>query len=748
MLSRTPPRKPTFTWVEQWLSGTKIGRKIVYGYVLSVGVALAGTTLGVMIGNNYQQYGYDLRDDFLEEIETIITLQNHLLHLQKHQQQFFALLDEPKLFREEYKLFKKHQEKAYELWDEFKETHDELKTGDDEEELEMVRDIIEKYDGNEVDYTRQLDATLQVIDFDNPSPEEIERLRNLLIKFAQNPLSRQLRQQVIDLEELLEEVEEEREPAEAVFQKASEIRHVIIGGSVLFSILIATLLVFYTNKLLLSNQRHEIKKQKSLGKQLKEAKEKAVIANRAKSEFLANMSHELRTPLNGILGYTQILEHSSSMTPSETKGINVIHQCGIHLLNLINDILDLAKIEAGKMELEVNHLHFSSFLNDLGAMCQIRAEKKNVAFVEVIDNQLPEHICVDQKRLRQALINLLGNAIKFTDSGKVIFTVKLLKKTINHNQQIINQVRFQVEDTGVGMNPEQLETIFLPFEQVGESTRKSEGTGLGLAITTNIIAMMDSKLEVSSKLGEGSRFWFDLFVPEIDIQESEETVTPKQIIGFKGEKKKILIVDDRWSNRLIVISMLSSLGFQLTEAVDGEEALQKISAFKPDLVIMDLVMPKMDGFETIDKLRQSPQWQSLKIVASSASVFNKDRQRSIDVGADSFLPKPIEKNKLMETLQRHLQLEWIYQQQEQEEKIFPGEKPLEGQALVLPTIEDLKRLYDAARGGLISDILEQIDHLEKANSQFTPFGEKIRQWAKGFKINEIKSYLQSVIEEV
>ena len=708
MLSRNPPRKPAFNWVDNWLSGTKIGRKIVYGYVLSVGVALVGTTLGVMIGNNYQQYGYDLRDDFLEEIETIITLQNHLLHLQKHQQQFFALLDDPETFREEYKLFKKHQEKVYELWDEFKETHNELKTGDDEEELEMVRDIIEKYDGNEVDYTRQLDATLQVIDFDNPSPENIERLRNLLIQFAQNPLSRRLRQQVIDLEELLEEVEEEREPAEVAMARASELRHVIIGGSVLFSILIATLLVFYTNKLLLSNQRHEIKKQKLLGKQLKEAKEKAVIANQAKSEFLANMSHELRTPLNGILGYTQILENSPSMTPSETKGINVIHQCGIHLLNLINDILDLAKIEAGKMELEANNLHFSSFLNDLGAMCQIRAEKKNLAFVEVIDNQLPEHICVDQKRLRQALINLLGNAIKFTDSGKVIFTVKLLKKTLNHNQQPINQVRFQVEDTGVGMTPEELETIFLPFEQVGESTRKSEGTGLGLAITTKIIAMMDSKLEVSSKLAAGSKFWFDLYVPEIDIQEGEETVAPKQIIGFKGEKKKILIVDDRWSNRLIVISMLSSLGFQLTEAVDGEEALQKISALKPDLVIMDLVMPKMDGFETIDKLRQSPQWQSLKIVASSASVFNKDRQRSIDVGADSFLPKPIDKNKLMETLQRHLQLEWIYQEQEQEEKIFPGEKPLEGQALVLPTIEDLKRLYDAARGVKICKILNNL----------------------------------------
>ncbi len=745
MIPQPPKTNPFLNWFAQRLDSTKIERQIVYGYSLAVGIAVLGTTAGLIIGNSYQQYAYELREDFLEEVELTLQLQNQLLHLQKHQQQFLVLLDKPELFREEYLLFKNHQKEVYEVWSLFKDSYQGFKPGDNNEELRIMESIIANYDGLEVDYTRQLDAVLQVMDGDNPSPEERARLQSLLLAFGKNPLSLQLREFVISLEELIAEVEEERLPAEVALRRATQLRNFIIISSILFSILIATLLASYTNKTVLSIQEKELQNQKLLSTQLQEAKEKAEVANLAKSEFLTNMSHELRTPLNGILGYTQIMKNSSTMTASESKGIDVINQCGKHLLTLINDILDLAKIEAGKMELEAGSWHFPSFLNDLVAICKIRAHKKNIAFLKLLETQLPEHISGDQKRLRQVLINLLGNAIKFTDVGKVTFRVDVLKKSLNNNQQLINKIRFQVEDTGIGMTPQQLETIFLPFEQAGEVSRKTEGTGLGLAITTKILSMMDSKLEVRSKLGEGSVFWFDLFVPELDIQEDAEASVPKNIIGFTGEKKKILIVDDRWSNRLIIISMLSPLGFQITEANNGQEALQKITGFQPDLVIMDLVMPQIDGFEVIRRLRKYPQWQLLKIIASSASVFTRDQQKSIEVGADSFLPKPIDKVKLMEMLQKHLQLEWVYQQENQD--ISLEEKALEIQTLVLPSNEQIKELYDSARAGLISDILDLITDLEKDNADLIPFGQKIRHWAKNFQVKEIQNYLKSLTKQ-
>lgn len=284
---------------------------------------------------------------------------------------------------------------------------------------------------------------------------------------------------------------------------------------------------------------------------LQKAEKTAQSANRAKSDFLANMSHELRTPLNGILGYAQILKRDKSLTNSQKDNVGIIYQCGDHLLNLINDILDLSKIEARKMELHPTDFHFPEFLQGIAEICRIRADQKGICLIFEQITQLPTGVKADEKRLRQALINLLGNAVKFTETGGVAFKVGYHE----------GKIRFQVEDTGVGMASEQLEEIFLPFQQVGDHSRKAEGTGLGLAITRQLVQMMGGKIQVKSTFGKGSIFFFDLDLPEVsqyaDIVKEEQ----RNIQGFNGYKRKVIVADDRPENRSILVKMLSPLGF-------------------------------------------------------------------------------------------------------------------------------------------------------------------------------------------
>lgn len=472
------------------------------------------------------------------------------------------------------------------------------------------------------------------------------------------------------------------------------------------------------------------------------AEEIAQSANRAKSEFLANMSHELRTPLNGILGYTQICQKDRSLSEQQKNRIAIIHQCGEHLLTLINDVLDLSKIEARKMELYPREFYFNDFLESIVEICKIKAEQKGISLIYQPLSSLPKVIWADDKRLRQVLLNLLGNAIKFTETGTIAFKVSY------HEQKL----HFQVEDSGIGIAAAHLDEIFQPFQQVGENSRKPEGTGLGLAISSQLVEMMGGTLQVKSTLGVGSTFWFDLDVSATDSLADTSTALKRTIIGVKGDRRKVLIVDDKVTNRSVLVNLLEPIGFDVLEAVDGEDGLNQAQAFQPDVILMDLVMPNLDGFETTRRLRAIPALKDIIVIAISASVFEFDQQQSLKVGCNNFLPKPIREDDLLQMLQKHLKLEWIY---ENDSEI--GEPSKEGDkqessritsstspGFSIPPAEEIAIFWDLAMRGDIRAIAKRATQLEELDRQWSPFATHLRQLAKGFKARQILEFLKQL----
>jgi PAS domain S-box-containing protein len=467
------------------------------------------------------------------------------------------------------------------------------------------------------------------------------------------------------------------------------------------------------------------------------AKDAAEAANRAKSEFLTNMSHELRTPLNGILGFTQILKREKGLNHQQRDAVHTIAKSGDHLLTLINDILDLSKIEAGKMELQPRNFQFPEFIKVINDIIEIRAMQKRIYFTYSATSPLPMVVTGDDTRLRQVLVNLLGNAVKFTKRGGVSFKVGYTPS---------KKIRFQIVDTGTGIAPAQLETIFMPFRQVGDQ-QHLEGTGLGLSISKKFVEMMGGKLAVKSILGKGSVFWFDITLPEAVGWEPVNQVPERHLTGFKGKTRQILVVDDSKLSRLMLVNLFSPLGFEMYEAKNGQEAIEKAQAISPDAILMDIVMPVMDGLEATRRIRQIPVLKDVLIIAASASAFKQHRLASFEAGCNEFVAKPIQNDDLLEKVRLHLKLEWLYEaessKQESPETIKPAlVPPVTKRPLVPPPADVLQTLYDLAMMGDVEGIVGELDQLEQMGSQFAPVVTELRLLADAFDVTQLTERIE------
>lgn len=468
-----------------------------------------------------------------------------------------------------------------------------------------------------------------------------------------------------------------------------------------------------------------------------EARTAAEIANQAKSIFLANMSHELRTPLNGILGYTQILNRDTNLTDKQQQGIAIIHRSGEHLLTLINDILDLSKIEAGKLEIFLSDFHLADFLQNIADLMKMRADQKGLAFQYNVTYPLPRGVRTDEKRLRQILLNLLSNAIKFTQQGEVNFEV------IYQN----GQARFEVADTGSGIAANHLESIFYPFQQIGTHSQQLEGTGLGLSISQRLVTALGGQLQVTSLLGQGSLFWFKIPLPEVQgFRDTYPTQSPI-IIGFttSGEQKKftILVVDDMKQNRLFLVNLLSELGFEVMEANEGQEALAVAEQYLPDLILTDLIMPGMNGFELATAIRQSPRLRDKVVIANSASVFEHHQRQSLEAGCNEFIDKPIRAEVLLASLQKYLPIEWVYRDASgTADKLSNVVKS----KMVGPSPTQAAILLDMIKRGNIKKIVENVTQLGQQEVQLSAFVVAVKTLAKNFEMSKLKDLVEPFID--
>jgi PAS domain S-box-containing protein len=469
-------------------------------------------------------------------------------------------------------------------------------------------------------------------------------------------------------------------------------------------------------------------------RELDTARAGAEAASQAKSEFLARMSHELRTPLNAILGYAQLLQRDDDLGGSQRMQIETIRRSGEHLLALINEVLDLARVESGKLEIAAVDLDLAALVRDIGAMFKARAENASLKFGCELEEPFPARIRADDRRLRQVLINLLGNAVKFTPAGGDV-RLRVRSRRVGGERWL---VMFSVSDTGIGIAEHDLPRIFEPFYQVLE--RKAEGIGLGLAITRRLVEAMAGELKVVSELGKGTTFTLTLEATELVgvIVARAERVALK---GYAGTRRTVLVADDHHENRAVLASYLEPLGFTVLEAEDGEAAAAAVASSAPDVVLMDLVMPKLDGLGAVGRIRALPLGDQVKIVAVSANAFEEARTNSLAEGCDAFLTKPVDFEELRRTLGVLLDIDWQYDDAPSDGAVEPP-----AVAVVLPA-ERLAVLYDLARKGDVTALDSELDALA-AEPAHVVFAAELRTFIARMDMRGAERRLEPLIGDL
>ncbi|WP_024953551.1 response regulator [Sulfurospirillum arcachonense] len=468
----------------------------------------------------------------------------------------------------------------------------------------------------------------------------------------------------------------------------------------------------------------DITSRKENENRLKKAIEDAKSANHSKSIFLANMSHELRTPLNAILGFTSLLIKSQKVAFDEKENLRTIKSSGEHLLTLINEILELSKIEAGKIDIKPIDFNLLSSIEDIKDMFSSRCKEKGISFNIYVDKSVPVFIKCDEQRLRQILINLLANALNFTDNGSI--ELKIYTK--------FNQLFCEVKDTGIGINDSDKKLIFKPFEQLESSKYTNKGTGLGLSITKELVNRMGGEIKVESKLSKGTVFSFfiDFVVSTKDnvLEQDNE----KDILGITNEvnDKRILVADDIKENRMLLVQILKQFNFDVIEANDGLEVIKILKDKNIDLIYMDILMPNLDGFETTKKIRRMQ--LEIPIVVVSAHAFKEDKQKALSVGANCFIAKPIEYKAIMDTLQKYLNIEFIYDKSKIDKK---------EQVIVEVSTEVLIKIQQASRR--LDN--KTIELLITSNDFDINLAQKINKYIKTYNFEKIDVLCEKIIQK-
>ncbi|MEM7758727.1 MAG: ATP-binding protein [Cyanobacteria bacterium P01_A01_bin.40] len=419
----------------------------------------------------------------------------------------------------------------------------------------------------------------------------------------------------------------------------------------------------------LSTSRQQLEQS---SQQLQLKAQEADAANRAKSLFLANMSHELRTPLNAILGFSQLMSRSDTITPIHKESLDIINRSGEHLLNLINDILEMSKIEAGKITLNAEAFDLHRLLQTIQEMFQIRAEAKELWFKFELAPNLPQYIVSDPRKLRQLLINLMSNAVKFTQVGGVMLYAQLAA-SMPHNSV---RLRFDVTDTGRGIAPEELERLFDPFVQTASGIQSQGGTGLGLAISRQFAELMGGEIHATSSLGKGSVFTFEIQVELADSATAEILVPPKPVKQLAPGQidYRIAIVDDQKTNRLALAKLLRLVGFKPRTATNGQEAIALWQEWQPDLIWMDMRMPIMDGYEATKHIKTQSALTKTIIIAITASAFEEQKEQIFSAGCDDFVAKPFTEQVIFDKLIQHLGVKFTYQAESKDHQPEPQSK--------------------------------------------------------------------------
>ncbi|MDX2273272.1 MAG: PAS domain S-box protein [Cyanobacteriota bacterium] len=396
--------------------------------------------------------------------------------------------------------------------------------------------------------------------------------------------------------------------------------------------------------------------------ELVKAKEAAEAANRAKSAFLANMTHELRTPLNAILGFSQLMDRDPHLTAAQKENLEIINRSGEHLLNLINDVLEMSKIEAGRTLLHVETFDLVRLISHLKSMFIIRAQAKHLHLSFHVDSQVPECLVGDEGKLRQILINLLSNAIKFTHQGEVRLEIRLAQPPDSPTAATYD-LDFRVSDTGQGIAPLELEKLFQPFVQAQGGLRSHEGTGLGLAISRHFVQMMGGELEVKSQVQQGSTFRFILPFGRANSSPVAQKINKQRVIGLAPhqDEPRILVVDDKPENRELLSKLLSLTGFATRSAVNGEEAIAIWREWDPHLIWMDMRMPVLDGYQATRQIKSELKGQATVIIALTASAMEEERAIVLSVGCDDYVRKPFQESTIFEKMAEHLGLTYQYE---------------------------------------------------------------------------------------